>query len=101
MVASAVSQANHIPQPPQDVEFMETGSLSGLGGTEGGTVEGLDLGMDDNDVMDALFGEDNMDGGVAEGGGFCGADVGEMHCTRQPLEDGNNVQPQPEGGNNV
>lgn len=92
-----ISRVCHITQPPQDVELMET-SVPGEGtvmarpdleqdrgnvGMEigparscgldlepGGSNIGVDLGMDDNDVMDALFGEDARGG---EAFGFDGA----------------------------
>lgn len=95
--SNAIAQVVHIPQPPQDVEFMETDSLLhedddiGLGdhishnpveeeavlGSESRAAFSQHLGShassrhvaeeDDDDVMDALFGEDNLDG-VADHG---------------------------------
>ena len=98
--SSAIAQVVHIPQPPQDVEFMETDSLLhedddiGLGDHFSNShVEGLGreshafsqhLGShassshvtEEDDVMDALFGEDNLDG-VADHGEVFGFDQGQ------------------------
>lgn len=60
--------ASHVPLPPQDVEFMETDSMTQQHQTPF-------PGTEDNDVMDALFGEDNMDG-AAKGGQIFGFDHG-------------------------
>ena len=96
-VGARISQVSHIPLPPHDVEvldveLMETSVPGGKGTAArpdprgnvgldfgparsagldlepGGSNVGVEFGMDDDDVMDALFGEDYMDGGVAQGG---------------------------------
>lgn len=84
--SSATAPVSHIPSPPQDVELMDVDALAGE--PQGSAAARLDLGMDDNDVMDALFGEENMDGGVTEGRGMIGFDGAQ-----EGMHDSPRIQP--------
>ncbi len=79
--SSAVTRVCHVPEPPQ---LMETDAI----GSDVST--GVDLDIDEEDLMDALFGEDSMDGAVAEGGdmfGFDGAQKEEQRQSTKPPGD--------------
>lgn len=100
--ASALPRVSHIPRPPQDVELMETDVVSEPGGSNvAAAAARVDLGMDDDDVMDALFGEDDVDGGVAQRGDMFGFNGTHKGVRMQPLEEGvhstHRIQPLEEG----
>lgn len=86
----SIAEARHVPLPPQDTEFMEIGPSSPPQRQEGAaaiapmmvsrtsnqpTPAEIDV---DDDVMDALFGEDNLDE-VAEHGQIFGFDHRRNH----------------------
>lgn len=106
--SSAIAQVVHIPQPPQDVEFMETDSFLheeddiGLGdhisnnpveeavfeheshafSQHLGSYASSQHVTEEDDVMDALFGEDNLDD-VADHGEVFGFDHGQNQESRK------------------
>ena len=65
--SSKIPLASHVPLPPTDTDFMDTDAVYRSSAIPAASR------TDDDDVMEALFGEDDMDG-VAEDGSMFGFD---------------------------